>query len=621
MAWLTAGRVAFGPASQSPVNSPCSVNTEAIRSASLVARSGARSVQVGAVAVSRSINAGERAGAAISASGRAAASASVASGRIAMVTEGRYRTVARSARYPPDIGSASNGTRHNRSSGDTYTVVADCSAVVTVAGSSLKSSLLASRHLTGSFSGAVSRAVTIRSPIDWRSSEATCAVSVTGAPAAARRPNRITRSCSSTTKVSNTSAGSASSRSRSALAAETINPRHAFNSGRRLKTRSRADVRLAIASLMATSRRSMSAFSTFGSPAIRSRLASSPRTSAVTVRSSARSSSVIPRAISDSLAASQTRTVCVRISSAVSNAPLASPASARITASGAWAADGSRGTARRGRLCYAQRRLRFLPFPLRTRLRHQRTPQDVVVGQRGSGLTGIRRFLQRGVELTGTGEGFGEPDLSARRRLTIPRIARGHCHQRRDRLPIPRDGVGVLLLRGEREGKPDLRPSDTHVVFRAGAGGDALGVGGLASRRAAAHELYERRALPGAAGAGEILTGQEELAGLVERHTCGLQIAEPQVDLADAVEDDSLAVDHVSFPAFGEHRAICRQRGGVVPLRRKDPAQTVEGHRRASEVVVLPLQIFGAAVRRDRLVIGAVQVEHVADADQRRRDR
>ena len=99
-----------------------------------------------------------------------------------------------------------------------------------------------------------------------------------------------------------------------------------------------------------SSRRAMRAASGLGSPRSRESWACNDTSSPESVRSSSRSTSLIPREMSRSPGASSTRRSWARIRSADSNADAASPSSACRSASMAKADDESRATGADGRI-------------------------------------------------------------------------------------------------------------------------------------------------------------------------------------------------------------------------------------------------------------------------------
>ena len=134
-------------------------------------------------------------------------------------------------------------------------------------------------------------------------------------------------------------------------------------------------------------------------------------------------------------------------------------------------------------------------------------------------------------------------------------------------------------------------------------------------------EIDERQPLPGAARMREMLDRLEMRAAFDERRPRIVQVAEAEVHVADAEQRRALVVAIVARLSFREHAAERVERRAVVPLREEHTAQTFEGIGFAGSVRQLPVEIPAARVVGDRGREITLEIQHVAGADERRRDR
>ena len=91
--------------------------------------------------------------------------------------------------------------------------------------------------------------------------------------------------------------------------------------------------------------------------------------------------------------------------------------------------------------------------------------------------------------------------------------------------------------------------------------------------------------------------------------------------VADAEQRRALVVAIVARLSFREHAAERVERRAVVPLREKHAAQAFEGIGFAGSVRQLPVEIAAPRVVGDRGREITLEIQHVARADERRRDR
>ena len=149
----------------------------------------------------------------------------------------------------------------------------------------------------------------------------------------------------------------------------------------------------------------------------------------------------------------------------------------------------------------------------------------------------------------------------------------------------------------------------------------ALPVLVFGQREPAGDQIDERQPCQRAPGMREMLHRLEVRAAFDERGARTVQIAEPEVHVADAQERRALIVAIVPRLAFREHagkRVECR---AIVALRDKHAAQPFEGIGLAGRVRHLAVEVTAPRVVGDGGRILSLEIQNVPRADERRRHR
>ena len=193
--------------------------------------------------------------------------------------------------------------------------------------------------------------------------------------------------------------------------------------------------------------------------------------------------------------------------------------------------------------------------------------------------------------------------------------------ERLNRLLVRRDPLREFLLRGLRERQTGDGAGDALLVSCRPAAVAALAVLVLGQCEPAGDEVDERERLQRPADVGAILDGLEMRAAFSKRGARLVEVAEPEVHVADAEERRALIVPIVARFPFGQDTSQRIERRGVVALREEYPPQTLERIGFAGGVHGLAVEVAAARIVGDRGRELSLEVQHIPRADERRRDR
>ena len=180
----------------------------------------------------------------------------------------------------------------------------------------------------------------------------------------------------------------------------------------------------------------------------------------------------------------------------------------------------------------AERPLTVAELPHRAGLGGQCAPHDVVVLEGHRLAARANRRLDPAGEVAGAGERLRQANLGARRLLA--QATRG---ERVDRLAVGRRRVEEPVLRRLREGEPGDRPRRALAIVGRRADGAAAFVQVLGAIEPRRDELGDGHRLQDPADVRQVANRLEVAAALFVAGPRGIEVGEPEVDVADALRD------------------------------------------------------------------------------------